>query len=65
VGSKIAELVGKHLKPVLMEMGDKAAAVVLEDADLEASATACIFRGNYFYNLVTSHMLDHRGKSIR
>lgn len=47
VGSKIAEVAGRHLKPVLMEMGDKAAAIVLEDADMEASAKTCILGGKY------------------
>jgi acyl-CoA reductase-like NAD-dependent aldehyde dehydrogenase len=45
VGSKIAEVAGKYLKPVLMEMGDKAAAIVLEDANLEEAAATCIFGG--------------------
>lgn len=49
VGSKIAELAGKYLKPLLMEMGDKSAAIVLEDADMEASADLCIFGGNSFF----------------
>lgn len=38
VGKKIAELAGKYLKPVLLELGGKASAIVLEDADLEAAA---------------------------
>ncbi|TVY88639.1 Salicylaldehyde dehydrogenase [Lachnellula willkommii] len=50
VGSKIAELAGKYLKPLLMEMGDKAAAIVLEDAGMEASADICIF-GEFADNL--------------
>ncbi|KFA79357.1 hypothetical protein S40288_03556 [Stachybotrys chartarum IBT 40288] len=41
VGSIIAEMAGKHLKPVLMELGGKASAVVLKDADLELAAQHC------------------------
>ncbi|KAF7552065.1 hypothetical protein G7Z17_g4586 [Cylindrodendrum hubeiense] len=41
VGSIIAELAGKHLKPVLMELGGKASAIVLEDANLEQAALHC------------------------
>jgi len=51
VGSKIAQVAAKYLKPVLMEMGDKAAAIVLEDANLDAAATTCIFGGQYFHHL--------------
>lgn len=38
VGSIIAGLAGKHLKPVLMELGGKAPAIVCEDADLHLAA---------------------------
>jgi acyl-CoA reductase-like NAD-dependent aldehyde dehydrogenase len=38
VGSIIASLSGKHLKPVLMELGGKASAIVLDDADIETAA---------------------------
>ncbi len=41
VGSIIAATAGKNLKPVLMELGGKASAIVLEDADLERAATGC------------------------
>ncbi|KAM5350831.1 hypothetical protein ACJ41O_007336 [Fusarium nematophilum] len=41
VGSIIASVAGKHLKPVLMELGGKASAIVLEDADLEKAAFHC------------------------
>jgi acyl-CoA reductase-like NAD-dependent aldehyde dehydrogenase len=41
VGKVIAELAGRNLKPVLLELGGKAPAVILEDADLEAAAAAC------------------------
>ncbi|KAG9123849.1 hypothetical protein FRC07_013765 [Ceratobasidium sp. 392] len=35
VGSKIAEVCGRHLKPVVMELGGAAPFIVLEDADIE------------------------------
>ncbi len=41
VGSIIAATAGKNLKPVLMELGGKASAIVLKDADLERAATGC------------------------
>ena len=41
VGSLIAAAAGKNLKPVLMELGGKASAIVLKDADLELAAMQC------------------------
>ncbi|MFJ6016630.1 aldehyde dehydrogenase family protein [Streptomyces sp. NPDC092952] len=38
VGQKIAEVCGRSMKRQLMELGGKGAAVVLEDADLDAAA---------------------------
>lgn len=38
VGKIIASSAGKHMKPVLMELGGKASAVVLADADLDVAA---------------------------
>ncbi|CAE6447063.1 hypothetical protein ACGC1H_006822 [Rhizoctonia solani] len=35
VGSKIAEMCGRHLKPSVMELGGAAPFIVLEDADIE------------------------------
>ena len=40
-GSIIAAQAGKHLKPVLMELGGKAPAIVLKDANLEKAAEGC------------------------
>jgi len=40
-GAIIAQQAGKHLKPVLMELGGKASSIVCEDADLENAATQC------------------------
>ncbi|EXJ63279.1 uncharacterized protein A1O5_11600 [Cladophialophora psammophila CBS 110553] len=49
VGSRIGALAGKYLKPTLMELGGKAAALVLEDADLELAAQGCV-HGAYMHN---------------
>ncbi len=43
VGRIIAEQAGKHLKPVLLELGGKAPLIVLEDADLDAAVNAAAF----------------------
>ena len=45
VGSHIAALAGRYLKPTCMELGGKAAALVLEDADLELAAQGCVHGG--------------------
>ncbi|EKG13100.1 hypothetical protein MPH_09776 [Macrophomina phaseolina MS6] len=39
IGSIIAATAGKALKPCLMELGGKASAIVLDDADIEVAAT--------------------------
>ncbi|KAF2848515.1 salicylaldehyde dehydrogenase [Plenodomus tracheiphilus IPT5] len=41
VGRIIAATAGKNLKPVLLELGGKASAIVLEDAELNNAATQC------------------------
>jgi acyl-CoA reductase-like NAD-dependent aldehyde dehydrogenase len=41
VGKIIAELAGRNLKPVLLELGGKAPAIIWEDADLELAAGEC------------------------
>jgi acyl-CoA reductase-like NAD-dependent aldehyde dehydrogenase len=41
VGRIIAATAGKHLKPVLMELGGKNSAIVLSDANIENAATQC------------------------
>jgi acyl-CoA reductase-like NAD-dependent aldehyde dehydrogenase len=43
VGRIIAQLAGRHLKPVLLELGGKAPLVVLEDADLDEAVKAAAF----------------------
>lgn len=42
VGSIIAKTAGEHLKPTLMELGGKASAIVLKDADLQVAALNCV-----------------------
>ncbi|KAJ9294213.1 hypothetical protein DTO271G3_7075 [Paecilomyces variotii] len=41
VGSIIGSLAGKYIKPVLLELGGKAGALVLDDADLNKAALGC------------------------
>jgi acyl-CoA reductase-like NAD-dependent aldehyde dehydrogenase len=41
VGRIISSQAGKNLKPVLMELGGKASAIVLDDANLSTAATQC------------------------
>ena len=41
-GRKIASTCGANLKPILMELGGKNTAIVLEDADLEKAAEECL-----------------------
>lgn len=41
VGSIIASTAGKYVKPVLLELGGKASAIVLDDANLEKAAFTC------------------------
>jgi len=40
VGRRVGELAGKHLKRVALELGGKSPFIVLDDADLEAAASA-------------------------
>ncbi|KAB5588347.1 NAD-dependent aldehyde dehydrogenase family protein [Ceratobasidium theobromae] len=42
VGAKIAEMAGRHLKPVVMELGGAAPLIVLEDADIEHAANNAV-----------------------
>ena len=41
VGSILASLAGKHLKPTVMELGGKAPSIVCEDANIENAAMQC------------------------
>jgi len=63
VGRIIAETAGRALKPVLMELGGKASAVVCEDADLEVAARECAV-GSFLHGgqicMATERILVHR-----
>jgi acyl-CoA reductase-like NAD-dependent aldehyde dehydrogenase len=48
VGSILSSIAGKQLKPVLMELGGKASAIVCEDADIEKAAMQCAL-GAFFH----------------
>lgn len=41
VGAIIASTAGRYIKPVLLELGGKASAIVLDDADLDKAAMNC------------------------
>jgi len=60
VGRRIGELAGKHLKKVQLELGGKNAVIVLEDADIDAAASAVAF-GAWFHQgqicMTTSRIL--------
>lgn len=56
VGSIVGSLAGKYLKPVLMELGGKCSAIVLDDADLDDAAGKCIAGGSLtFYSPSAPH----------
>jgi acyl-CoA reductase-like NAD-dependent aldehyde dehydrogenase len=63
VGRIIAQTAGKHLKPVLMELGGKASAIVLDDADLNKAATQCAL-GAFLHSgqicMATERILVHK-----
>jgi vanillin dehydrogenase len=42
-GRHIAEVAGRHLKKVVLELGGNSALIVLEDADLELAVNAAVF----------------------
>jgi vanillin dehydrogenase len=48
VGRIIAETAGRHLKPVLLELGGKAPLIVLDDADIDEAVNAAAF-GAFMY----------------
>ncbi|MGB7307015.1 MAG: aldehyde dehydrogenase [Burkholderiaceae bacterium] len=43
VGRIVAQMAGRYLKPVLLELGGKAPLIVLDDADLKAAVDAACF----------------------
>ncbi len=56
VGSIIATTAGKNLKPVLLELGGKASAIVLEDADIQLAASECALGA--FYHVRTIFLFE-------
>ena len=63
VGRIIGRLAGQHLKPVLLELGGKAPAIVWEDADLDNAAKWCAIGA--FFNagqvcMSTERILVHK-----
>jgi salicylaldehyde dehydrogenase len=52
VGRIIAETAGRHLKPVLLELGGKSPLVVLDDADIDEAVNAAIFGAFVFQGQV-------------
>lgn len=42
VGRIIAKMAGEHLKPLLLELGGKAPAIICDDADLDLAAQQCV-----------------------
>lgn len=59
VGSIIASTAGKYIKPVLLELGGKASAVVLDDADLDKAAMNCAI-GSFMHVRVPFHPSFHQ-----
>lgn len=74
VGSIIASKAGKELKPVLMELGGKASAIVCEDANLSHAAFQCAL-GSFLHAgqicmateriLVNRKILEPFGKALK
>lgn len=62
VGRKVARVCGENLKPCVMELGGKNSTIVLEDADLEKAAEACL-AGAFLNVRLTFFFLD-AGKSV-
>ncbi|KAI0469199.1 aldehyde dehydrogenase domain-containing protein [Xylaria cf. heliscus] len=48
VGRVVSEMAARHLKPVLLELGGQAAAIVWEDADLDLAVKECV-AGAFMY----------------
>ncbi|KAJ4049071.1 hypothetical protein NW756_006286 [Fusarium oxysporum] len=66
IGRVIARLAGDNLKPILLELGGKAPAIICEDADLDVAAKQCVL-GAFMYSgqicMSTERIIAHR--SIR
>ncbi|KAK7513904.1 Aldehyde/histidinol dehydrogenase [Phyllosticta citriasiana] len=63
IGSIIASMAGKALKPCLMELGGKASSIVLDDADVELAAFQCAL-GAFLHGgqvcMATERILVHK-----
>jgi acyl-CoA reductase-like NAD-dependent aldehyde dehydrogenase len=63
VGRIIGKLAGEHLKPVLLELGGKAPAIVWHDADLDNAAVQCAL-GSFLHSgqicMSTERILVHK-----
>ncbi|KAG5950481.1 hypothetical protein E4U53_004980 [Claviceps sorghi] len=63
VGRIIAKQAGEHLKPVVLELGGKAPAIVWEDADLDLAAQQCAL-GSFVHSgqvcMSTERILVHK-----
>jgi benzaldehyde dehydrogenase (NAD) len=61
-GRKVGEVAGRHLKKVQLELGGKNVVIVLEDADLDSTASAIAF-GAWFHQgqicMTTGTVLAH------
>lgn len=66
VGRIIGSLCGQNLKPVLLELGGKAPAIVWNDADLKAAAHECAF-GSFLHGgqicMSTERLIVHKDVS--
>ena len=63
VGRLLGKLAGEHLKPLLLELGGKASAIVWSDADLDVAAQQCA--AGAFFNagqtcMATERVIVHR-----
>lgn len=66
VGRIISRVAGHHLKPVVMELGGKASAIVCEDADLDLAAAQCALGAFLFSGQIcmsTERVLVHESVS--
>jgi acyl-CoA reductase-like NAD-dependent aldehyde dehydrogenase len=59
VGRSIGQVCAKYLKPILMELGGKGPALILEDADLDKAARICAMGGMYDKFLGLTHSAKH------
>jgi acyl-CoA reductase-like NAD-dependent aldehyde dehydrogenase len=64
VGKIMGRLAGENLKPILLELGGKASAIVWEDADLDLAADQCAlgaFLNSGQICMSTERILVHKG----